>query len=430
MKVLVVGSGGREHAMVWKIKQSPKVKEIFVAPGNAGTAELAQNVDIASDDIKNLLKFAQENKIDLTVVGPEVPLVAGIVDLFESHGLRIFGPNSKAAYLEGSKVFSKEIMEKYKLPTAETRAFSEMSEAKNYLEELEEKYDETHKLVVKADGLAAGKGVFVCANMDEAQEAVQQILGDEVFGEAGEEILIEECLIGEEASILAFTDGQTIIPMASSQDHKRINDNDQGLNTGGMGAYSPAPVVTDKLMSEIDQTILQPLLKGLKAEGIDYRGVIYVGVMVTKSGPKILEFNVRFGDPETQPILMRLKNDLVEVMEAVIDRKLSKIKLEWDTKPAVCVVVAAGGYPGKYEKGKPIHGLKDAAKIKDVVVFHAGTKSEKGSVVTAGGRVLGVTALGKDVKEAAGNAYETVGKINFEAMHFRKDIAARAINRK
>ncbi len=429
MKVLVVGSGGREHALIWKLKQSKKVTQLFCAPGNAGTALLAQNIDIQSDDLKNLLTFAQDNQIDLTVVGPEVPLVAGIVDRFEEKGLRVFGPKAQAAFLEGSKVFSKQLMAKYHLPTAESATFDDLGEARDYLAGLEERFGPQYQVVVKADGLAAGKGVVVCHELSEAERAVEEMLGDQIFGEAGSQVLIEECLIGEEASILAFTDGKTILPMASSQDHKRVNDNDLGPNTGGMGAYSPAPVVTDKLMKEIDKTILQPLLIGLQKEGIDYRGVIYVGVMVTKKGPMILEFNVRFGDPETQPILMRLKNDLVEVMEAVIDRKLDQIKLVWDDRPAVCVVMAAGGYPGKYEKGKPIHGLEQAAKLTDAYVFHAGTKNEKNKIVTFGGRVLGVTGLGKSIPEAIKHAYEAVSLITFEFAHFRKDIGARALKK-
>ncbi|MFA4844506.1 MAG: phosphoribosylamine--glycine ligase [Candidatus Margulisiibacteriota bacterium] len=428
MKILVVGSGGREHALVWKIAQSPLAEKIYCAPGNAGTAELAENVPLQSDDIKGLLKFCREKKIDLTVVGPEVPLVAGIVDLFTKEGLRIFGPCQAAARIEGSKVFSKEFMIKYGIPTAQAGIFSKLPEALAYIEQM------GAPLVVKADGLAAGKGVMVCQKKTEATLAVKLIMEKKEFGSAGDRVIIEECLVGEEASIIALTDGDSIIPLASSQDHKRINDGDKGPNTGGMGAYSPAPVVTEHLMSEIDVNVLKPFVNGMKQEGIVYQGVIYAGVMVTKKGPMVLEFNARLGDPETQPIMMRLKSDLVPIMEAIIDRKLDDRLIEWDERAAVCVVLAAGGYPGKYEKGLPIKGLDKIDQLDHVMVFHAGTglgTRDQGpgtrAIVTNGGRVLGVTALGGSIKFAIDKAYQAVDLIKFKGMHYRKDIGKKAL---
>ncbi|MBU0686984.1 MAG: phosphoribosylamine--glycine ligase [Candidatus Margulisbacteria bacterium] len=423
MKILVIGSGGREHTLCWKIKQSPKVEQVYCAPGNAGTALVAENLGIAATDIAKLAEFAERNKIDMTVVGPEAPLVEGIVDEFEKRGLRVFGPSRKAAYLEGSKIFSKNIMKKYNVPTADFKVFTESADAIEYIEQ------KGAPLVVKADGLAAGKGVFVAKNTEEAIDAVKTILDDEVFGEAGSQIIIEDCLMGEEASILAFTDGKTIIPMASSQDHKRVNDNDEGPNTGGMGAYSPAPVVTDALMKKINDEILIPTIKGMEKEGVPYKGVLYCGVMVTKDGPSVLEFNVRFGDPETQVILPRMKTDIVDLFDAVIDGKLKDKKIDWENKDCVCVVMASGGYPGKYEKGIEIKGLEAAAKLKDTVVFHAGTALDGEKIVTSGGRVLGVTALGKGIKAAIDAAYAAVSKISFEGAHYRKDIGKRALNR-
>ncbi len=421
MKVLVVGSGGREHALVWKIAQSPLVDKIYCAPGNAGTAELAENVAIKADDLQALKEFALKNKIDLTVVGPEAPLVAGIVNLFEKEGLRVFGPRSEAARIEGSKVFCKQIMAKYDVPTAQSGIFTKAAEAIAYINEM------GAPIVVKADGLAAGKGVIVAQTKDEAIEAVKLIMEKKEFGSAGEKVVIEECLVGEEASIIAFTDGKSIVPLASSQDHKRIFDNDQGPNTGGMGAYSPAPVVTDRLMEQIDVEILKPFVAGLRQEGIVYKGVLYAGVMVTKQGPKVLEFNARFGDPETQPILMRMKSDIVPIFEAIIDGKLDDREILWDERAAVCVVLAAGGYPGKYEKGKPISGLDKIDQLDDVMVFHAGTGYEGRGVVTAGGRVLGVTALGDGIKFAVDKAYRAVKMIKFDGMQYRKDIGKKAL---
>ena len=429
MKVLVIGSGGREHALVWKIARSPKVDKIYCAPGNAGTAELAENIDIKADDVAGLKKFARENKIDLTVVGPEAPLVLGIVNEFEKDGMRIFGPCKEAAAIEGSKVFSKDFMVKYGIPTAQSAVFNKSSDAIAYINEM------GAPLVVKADGLAAGKGVMVCAKKEEAIAAVRLIMDKKEFGGAGDKVIIEECLVGEEASIIAVTDGHSIIPLASSQDHKRVFDSDEGPNTGGMGAYSPAPVVTDRLMSQIEVGILKPFVAGMKQEGIVYKGVIYAGVMVTKKGPMVLEFNARLGDPETQPILMRMKSDLVPIMEAVIDEKLDDRLIEWDEKAAVCVVIAAGGYPGKYQKGIPIEGLDKISQLENAVVFHAGTKFEPGTsniehstrVVTAGGRVVGVTALGDNIKFAIKKAYQAVDMIKFKGMHYRKDIGKKAL---
>ena len=430
MKVLIIGSGGREHALTWKIAQSPKVTQIFCAPGNAGTSQLAKNIDISVDNILGLIDFAKQNKIDLTVVGPEVPLVLGIVDEFQSAGLKIFGPTKLAAMLEGSKVFSKEFMRKYKIPTADFSSFKDETEAKQYLKKI------GTPVVIKADGLAAGKGVIICKTEKEAEKAINRILHEKEFGDAGCEIIIEECLEGEEASLLCFSDGKTIIPMASAQDHKRIFDNDEGPNTGGMGAYSPAPVATQELMETIGREILRPTIIGMEKEGHPYSGVLYVGVMVTKDGPKVLEYNARFGDPETQCILPRLKNDLVEIIMAIIDSRLSNIALEWDPRPAVCVVLAAGGYPGAYKKGNEIFGLDQARELDDVLVFHAGTREEKvdirkstleNRIITSGGRVLNVVGLGNDIKTAISNTYEAVKMISFEGMQYRTDIGKKAL---
>ena len=429
MKILVVGAGGREHALVWKIAQSPKVEKIYCAPGNAGTSQLAENVNLKADDLPGLRQFALKNKIDLTVVGPEVPLVMGIVNEFEKEGLKIFGPRQEAAQIEGSKVFSKQFMIKYDIPTAVAAIFDNASKAIDYLNQI------ALPLVIKADGLAAGKGVIICKTKNEAMEAIRSIMEKKEFGRAGDKVIIEECLVGEEASILAFTDGKSIIPLASSQDHKRVFDNDEGPNTGGMGAYSPAPVVTERLMEEIDLNILKPFVLGMKQEGIIYKGVIYAGVMITKKGPMVLEFNARFGDPETQPILMRMKSDIVPIFEAIIDEKLDHRLIEWNERAAVCVVLAAGGYPGNYEKGIPIEGLDRVDQLENVMVFHAGTKLEnrtsnverRTQIITNGGRVLGVTGLGDNIKFAIENAYRAVNLINFSGMHYRKDIGKKAL---
>jgi phosphoribosylamine--glycine ligase len=421
MKILVIGSGGREHALVWKISQSPKVDKIYCAPGNAGTAELAENVNISADDIQALLKFVKDNKIDLTVVGPEVPLVAGIANEFEKEGLKIFGPRKEAAIIEGSKVFAKQFMIKNEIPTAQAGIFDNAKEAIEYINVV------GAPIVVKADGLAAGKGVMVCKTKEEAVSAVKLIMEEKMFGKAGDKVVIEECLMGEEASIIAFTDGESIIPLASSQDHKRVFDDDKGPNTGGMGAYSPAPVVSDHLMEEINLNVLKPFVSGMKQEGIIYKGVIYAGVMVTKQGPKVLEFNCRMGDPETQPILMRMKSDIIPILEAVVEGKLGHKLIEWDERAAVCVVLASGGYPDKYEKGFPINGIDKVDQLPNAVVFQAGTKKVDASVSTSGGRVLGVTALGDNIKFAIENAYRAVLLIKFKNMHYRKDIGKKAL---
>ena len=421
MKILVIGSGGREHALVWKISQSKRVSKIYNAPGSAAIAEFATLAPIGVDRIEQLADFAAEEKIDLTVVGPELPLTLGISDLFESRSLNIFGPNKAAAQLEGSKAFAKEILRENEIPTAAFGTFSDALSAKAYLAGQKPPY------VIKADGLAAGKGVLICADRQSAEAAIEEILVRKAFGEAGEKVVIEEFLDGEEASFMALTDGEHIVPLASSQDHKRLCDYDQGPNTGGMGAYSPAPVVTPAIHERIVGDILTPLLAGLRRRGIRYRGVIYVGLMITENGPKVLEFNARFGDPECQPIMMRLKSDLIPLLEATIDGKLDRVQAEWYDDPAVCVVLCAGGYPGAYDKGKEISGLDRLKNWADGFVFHAGTTLDNGRWVTTGGRVLGVTARGKKIAEAVDDVYRAVGQISWDGMHYRKDIAHRAL---
>jgi len=420
MQVLVIGGGGREHALVWKIKQSPKVEKIFCAPGNAGTAELAENIPIAADDIKGLLKFALKKGIGLTVVGPEQPLVKGVVDKFEEKGLRIFGPNARAAELEGSKSFSKDIMKKYGLPTAEYKTFNSAASAAKYIE------NKNCPLVVKANGLAAGKGVLLCQTADEALAAVDSIMGKRLFGEAGDQIVVEEFLEGEEVSVLVFSDGQSVLFMDSAQDHKAAYDGDKGPNTGGMGAFSPAPIFTEKMRQKVRDKIMLPMIRAMQQEGRPYKGILYAGLMLTKAGPQILEFNARFGDPETQPLLVRMDSDIIPIFEACIDGTLDKCPLQWKNESSVCVVMAAKGYPDSYEKGKRISGLKDANALPGVVVFHAGTKEQDGEVLTQGGRVLGVTAIGDDTATAIFRAYEAVEKIEWNGIHYRKDIGHRA----
>ncbi|MFA5100028.1 MAG: phosphoribosylamine--glycine ligase [Candidatus Omnitrophota bacterium] len=424
MKILVVGSGGREHALVWKIAQSKLVDKIFCAPGNGGTCRHAENIDINADDIPGLLAFSRKEHIDLTVVGPEVPLTLGIVDEFEKNGLPIFGPDKRAAAMEGSKVFSKELMRKYNVPTADFEVFDEPDAACAYIEKI------GAPCVVKADGLAAGKGVIVAKSAGEAKNAVRQIMQERIFGDAGSRVIVEECLTGQEASILVLTDSKDVIPLASSQDHKRIFDNDEGPNTGGMGAYSPAPVVTQALFDDIMKNIIYRTIDGLVKEGITYRGILYAGVMLTKDGPKTLEFNARFGDPETEAILPRLRSDIVEAMLATAGGNLGKLArtsgLSWDPRPCVCVVCAAKGYPGEYKKGLPVNGLDAAAKMKDVMVFHAGTTKAAG-IVTSGGRVLCVSGLGATIKDAIDRTYQAVAAINFEGMQYRRDIGRKAL---
>ncbi len=419
MRVLVIGGGGREHALVWKIKQSPKVTQVFCAPGNAGTAAIADNVPIAADQIDQLLEFAQKNEIGLTVVGPEQPLVMGIVDRFEEKGLHIFGPSARAAELEGSKAFSKDIMKKYGLPTAEYEVFTSYEKARKYFDK------KTGPIVVKASGLAAGKGVILCRNAEEGLKAVDTIMKDKSFGSAGDEVVIEEFLQGQEVSVLAFTDGNSVLLLDSAQDHKAALDGDQGPNTGGMGAFSPAPVFTDIMRQKVRDKIMFPLVRAMKAEGRPYKGILYAGLMLTTLGPKILEFNARFGDPETQPFLLRMQSDIVPLFEACIDGTLDQCDLQWKPETSICVVMAAKGYPGSYEKGKEISGLDEAGALPDVVVFHAGTKLENGKILTNGGRVLGVTASGSDTPSARAKAYAAVDKIKWDGIHYRKDIGAR-----
>ncbi|NOZ21808.1 MAG: phosphoribosylamine--glycine ligase [Planctomycetes bacterium] len=423
MKVLVIGSGGREHALVWKIAQSKAVDKLYCAPGNPGMAEHAELVQIGSDDLSKLRNFAKENKVDLTLVGPEDPLAHGIVDEFRRSGLKVFGPTAKAAELEGSKVFCKQILHKHAVPTAAFRVFDRAGRAKEYIKSV------GAPIVVKADGLAKGKGVIVCATEEEACDAVDLIMKKKEFGDAGDRVLVEQCLVGEEASVLAFTDGKTIMPMESAQDHKPIFDGDKGPNTGGMGAYSPAPVVTDKLSRIVEEKILVPTVHAMNREERPYLGVLYAGLMIDENGPQVLEFNVRFGDPETQPIVMRMKSDLVPVLMATAEGRLEEAELEWHPQAAVCVVMASGGYPGSYEKGKEITGLDEANAMEDVVVFHAGTARKDGKIVTNGGRVLGVTALGDGIAAAQARAYEAVKKIHFEGAQYRTDIGAKALNR-
>jgi len=426
MNVLIIGNGGREHALAWKIGQSPRVDRVFVAPGNAGTAIDAENVDIAADDFPRLIQFAKDNKADLTVIGPEAPLAAGITDAFLQENLRVFGPAKAAAELEASKIFCKDLLRNADVPTADYQAFRDLTQALRFLQEREDT-----PVVVKADGLAAGKGVMVCDNRQQALDAVQRIARDKEFGAAGDRLVIEERLHGEEASVLAITDGHAILTLQPAQDHKPAYDNDQGPNTGGMGAYSPAPLVDDAMLHWVEEHILVPTVHAMKRSRRPFRGVLYAGLMVTNQGPKVLEYNVRFGDPETQPILMRLKTDLVDVLEATVEGRLESLpSLQWDPRPAVCVVMASEGYPGAYRKGLPIRGLADADALADVKVFHAGTAMKNGQAVTTGGRVLGVTALGNTVAQAKLNAYTAVKKIRWDGAWCRKDIADKALARR
>jgi phosphoribosylamine--glycine ligase len=408
MKVLVIGSGGREHTLIWKISQSPKVSQIYCAPGNAGISQLAQCIDIDADNIEKLADFAQKEKINLTVVGPELPLSKGIVNEFNRLDLKIFGPSREATKIESSKVFSKYLMKKYNIPTANYEVFQNSEEALDYIKQ-------------------PGKGVFIVKNLDQAEDALNTLMKKKTFGEAGRQIVIEEFLEGEEVSVLAFSDGKTVVPMVSSQDHKKIFDNDQGLNTGGMGAYSPVPFYPNEFKKTVLEEILKPTVKGLQSERREYKGVLYAGLVLTKEGPKVLEFNARFGDPETQVVLPRLKTDLVDILNAVIEGSLHKINIEWKSNSAVCVVIASGGYPGKYQKGKPINGLERLKKMKDIIAFHAGTKFQDGKIVTLGGRVLGITAWDDTISKAKEKAYEGAEKIYFENMYYRKDIAVKAI---
>jgi phosphoribosylamine--glycine ligase len=423
MKVLVIGGGGREHALVWKIAQSPLVERIYCAPGNPGIARQAECVPLAVDDVEGLLAFAREREIGLTVVGPELPLTLGIVDRFRDAGLTIFGADRKAAQIEGSKAFAKDLMARHGVPTAAYGTFTDHRQAVDFI------MSHGAPIVVKADGLAAGKGVIVARTEEEAISAVDSILLEGAFGEAGSQVVIEEFLEGEEASFLAFTDGKTILPLASAQDHKPVFDGDQGPNTGGMGAYSPAPVVTAELHERIIETVLRPIIDGMASEGCPYSGILYAGLMIKNGDIQVLEFNARFGDPEAQPLLARLKSDLVPVLLACARGSLEGVSLDWHDKAAVCVVIASGGYPGSFEKGYEIRGLEEASTIDDLMVFHAGTALNDGRIVNSGGRVLGVTGLGETVAAAIDKAYRGVKVISWEGAHYRTDIGKKALGR-
>ncbi len=421
MRILVIGGGAREHALVWKISKSPLAEKIFVAPGNAGIEQLAECVNIQADSIDELLEFAKNQKIDLTVVGPELPLVKGIVDLFEENGLKIFGPSKSAAQLEGSKAFSKEIMSAAGVPTAAFQIFDNVNEAKRFI------IDREPPFVIKADGLASGKGVLIANSCEEGVQVVNQMIQNRLFGDSGKRVVIEEFFKGDELSILLFTDGDKIIPLASSQDHKRAYDDDQGPNTGGMGAYSPCPIVSDQELNDIIDKTARPVLQELKKREITYRGLLYVGIMMTDAGPQVLEFNVRFGDPEAEAVLLRLKTDIVPIMYEIANGKLKTQNLEWDPRACVAVVIASGGYPGTYQCGYEIKGLEF---VKDAVVFHAGTmKDGAGRITNSGGRVLVVSALGKNFKEARDLAYQSVEQISFQDSFYRKDIGKRVLER-
>lgn len=421
MNILVVGSGGREHALVWKIRKSPQVKKIYCAPGNGGIAQMAECVAIKPTDIPGLLKFSKDHQIGLVVVGPEAPLAEGLADVLESAGIAVFGPSKAAAQLEASKVFAKEFMRRHQIPTAEFQTFQDVRRAHEYLKKAE------YPLVVKADGLSGGKGVVICKTIAEAEGAIKTFMVERVFSEAGDKIIIEECLEGEEVSIFAISDGQEYVILDSSQDHKRIFDDDLGPNTGGMGAYSPALLLNKDLWDEIEESIIAPTIIGMRQEGLPFRGVLYAGLMITKDGPKTLEYNVRFGDPEAQALLPRLKNDLVEVMFAACEGRVGGQDLIWDDRECVCVVITSGGYPKEFQTGYEIKGLEEAAKCDDVTVFHAATKKEGDQFLTDGGRVLGVTGLGRGILDAIHKTYQAVETIKFEHAFFRRDIGAKAL---
>jgi phosphoribosylamine---glycine ligase len=420
LKVLVIGNGAREHALVWKLSQSSQVAEIYAAPGNAGIATIATVLNIKPTDIAGLAKAAQERRIDLTVVGPEVPLAQGIVDAFESHGLRIFGPSKAAAQIEASKVFAKELMQKYGIPCASSKSFTSYENAKDYVKK------QPSPIVIKADGLAAGKGVIIANTTGEALTALSDVMEKRAFGDAGNRVVIEECLVGKEVSLLAFTDGMAVVPMVPACDYKRVGDGDTGLNTGGMGSYSPPGFFGSEMVKKVKETLLEPVVKAMAKEGSPYKGVLYAGLMVTADGPRVMEFNCRFGDPETQAMLPRLDTDLVDIMLAVIDGDLNKIKIGWRKESCVGVILASGGYPGKYATGLPITGLD--AVDDDVMVFHAGTKSIDGAICTDGGRVLTVTALGRDIAEARDKVYRNIPRITFKGCHYRRDIGLREVS--
>lgn len=417
MKLLVIGGGGREHALVWKLRQSPGIDRIFCAPGNAGTAQMAENVTIPANDLPALVGFAKENAVDLTVVGPDDPLAAGIVDLFQTESLRVFGPTKSAARLESSKIFAKELMREKGIPTAQASTFSDSDAANRYCEQL------SFPVVIKADGLALGKGVIIAPDIDAAKSAIDEMMNQARFGEAGRRVVIEEFLRGSECSLHALVDGRSYRLLETARDHKRVFDGDKGPNTGGMGAFSPANNWTHELAGEFDTKIMKPLLRGLKEKGVEFRGLLFPGLMITDDGARVLEFNCRFGDPETQAILPRMKSRLLPLLEATIDGKIDNHTIEWDERASITVVLASGGYPDKYETGKPISGLGEAAEIDDVQIFHAGTKRVNGEIVTAGGRVLAVTALGSTIEAAHARVYEAVSRIHFEGCHYRRDIA-------
>ncbi|MCA9217896.1 MAG: phosphoribosylamine--glycine ligase [Planctomycetales bacterium] len=428
MNILVVGNGGREHALAWKLGQSPQADRVFVAPGNAGTDLDAENVDISATDFESLIQFAKQNDVGLSVIGPEAPLAAGIVDAFQAEGLPVFGPSKAAAELEASKVFCKEVLRNADVPTADYQVFRNGSSAKRFISDRYHTDTEDVPLVIKADGLAAGKGVIVCHNRKEALEAVDRLTSEQEFGTAGSQLVLEERLDGDEASLIAITDGQTIVPLSPAQDHKPAFDGDTGPNTGGMGAYSPTALVDEKMLSMIDEQVLVPTVHAMKRSRRPFRGVLYAGLIVTNQGPKVLEYNVRFGDPECQPLLMRLKTDLVTLFMATIEGRLDQIEpLEWDPRPAVCVVMASEGYPGSYEKGFPIRGLDEAEELENVKVFHAGTRLHNGDVVTDGGRVLGVTAIGSSISAAKLQAYKAVRCIRWNGAWCRKDISDKGL---
>ncbi|WP_231315615.1 phosphoribosylamine--glycine ligase [Clostridioides difficile] len=414
MKILVVGGGGREHAICWKLSKEKNVEKIYCAPGNAGIADVAECVNIGDTNIEELLKFAKENEIGLTIVGPEVPLVMGIVDEFEKEGLRVFGPNKKCAQLEGSKAFSKEFMIKHNIPTAKYKEYTNLEDAISEIDSF------GYPVVIKADGLAAGKGVVIPENREDAIATLKEMMSDKKFGAAGDKIVIEEFLKGIETSILAFVDNDTIVPMASAKDHKKVNNYEQGPNTGGMGTFSPSEIYTEELANKVKDTVLEKTLEGFKKDGLNFKGILFVGLMITEDGEKVLEYNVRFGDPETQSVLFRLETDLHEIMEAILDNKLKDIEINYSDEEAVCVMLTSGGYPDSYEKGKIITGLENLDD--DIVVFHSGTKMLDGNLVTNGGRVIGITAKSVTVKDAAEKVYENIKKINFEGMHYRTDI--------
>lgn len=416
MKVLVVGSGGREHAIVWKLRQSSRIDKIYCAPGNAGISQEAECVPIGAMEFDKLIAFAKENGIDFTIIGMDDPLVGGIVDEFEKNGLRVFGPRKNAAIIEGSKSFSKDLMKKYGIPTARYEAFNDYKAAKEYLD------SQSLPIVIKADGLALGKGVLICETREDAEAGLKEIMLDKKFGDAGNSVVIEEFLEGPEVSVLSFCDGKTVVPMVSAQDHKRALDNDKGLNTGGMGTFSPGKFYTDELNEKCMNEIFAPSLKAMEAEGRPFIGILYFGLMLTKDGMKVIEYNARFGDPETQVVLPRLKTDLLDIMEACVDGSLDKLDIEWYDNAAVCVVLASGGYPTAYDKGFEISGLEDIKKRGDLIVFHAGTALKDGKFVTNGGRVLGITGIGSNLDEAIKTAYQGVEIVDFEKKHFRRDI--------